>query len=131
MLSLQYALTILSTVGSSAETDANSWMDLESITSKVGRQLLIAYASIRPRNSALVAASMAPMLDKPSQIAKASRPASSNVATTSSRRTPRARNRAAHCSLDESSSDQLSDSQVTVLQRNCADWKNSVGGKRV
>src|SRR3546814_20231809 len=94
MLSLQYALTILSTVGSSAETDSNSWMYFESITSKVGRQLLIAYASIRPRNSALVAASMAPMLDKPSQIAKASRPASSNVATTSPRRTPRARNRA-------------------------------------
>src|SRR3546814_8342762 len=58
---------------------------------------------------------MAPMLDKPSQIAKASRPASSNVATTSPRRTPRARNRAAHCSIDESSSDQLADSPVTVL----------------
>src|SRR3546814_9470470 len=89
-------------------------MYFESITSKVGRQLLIAYASIRPRNSALVAASMAPMLDKPSQIAKASRPASSNVATTSPRRTPRARNRAAHCSIDESSSDQLAESPETV-----------------
>src|SRR3546814_9548406 len=76
---------------------------------------------------------MAPMLDKPSQIAKASRPASSNVATTSPRRTPRARNRAAHCSIDESSSDQLADSPVTVLTSTLSGdafaWRRPIGGQ--
>ena len=73
---------------------------------------------MRPRNSGLVAASIAPMLASPSQMASDSRPASTMVTTTSPRFTSSARKRAAHKVIDVCSWAQVADGPSTV-RTNC------------
>ena len=105
-------------VVSSAATASTNGRYCAATTSNSGWQLLIAYASMRPRNSGFVAASIAPTLETPSHTPNDSTPASRRVATTSPTCTSSARNRAAQRIIASCNCSQVADAPSTV-RRNC------------